>query len=208
MYFFIADLHLGHENVIRFDNRPFKNMAEMNRVILDNWNSRVTKDDTVYILGDFVWAKEPDWLSYVTAFHGNKVLIRGNHDPKEFSPALRKEFVDVRDYMEITDNGRRVIMSHYPMPFHRAAYGENCWMLYGHVHMTREYVLLQKLRLEIKASCKVKGYARGNFVNVGCMLPYMDYTPRTFMEIVDGYEKYRQGIEADLRKKQEDQKII
>ena len=44
--------------------------------------------------------------------------------------------------------------------------------------------------------------------NVGCMLPYMDYTPRTFMEIVDGYEKYRQEIEADLREKQEDQPII
>ena len=189
MNYYIADLHLNHENVIRFDNRPFESTTEMNRCILENWNRRVTKDDTVFILGDYIWAKEPEWMSYLPAFRGNKVLIRGNHDPKEFSREIRKQFSGVKDYLELTDNGKHVILSHYPMPFHRAAYGENCWMLYGHVHMTREYDLLQKLRKEIKETCTVKGYARGNFINVGCMLPYMGYTPRTLEEIIEGDRK-------------------
>ena len=125
-------------------------------------------------------------------------MIRGNHDPKEFSREVRKQFLDVKDYKELTDIGKRVILSHYPMPFHRAAYGENCWMLYGHVHMTREYDLLQQFRREIKVSCTVKGYAQGNFVNVGCMLPYMDYTPRTLEEIIEGDRKVNENELRDV----------
>ena len=198
MNYYIADLHLNHENVIRFDNRPFANVTEMNRCMLENWNSRVTKDDTVFILGDFIWAKEPEWMTYLPSFRGNKVLIRGNHDPKEFSREVRHQFLDVRDYKELTDSGKRVILSHYPMPFHRAAYGENCWMLYGHVHMTREYNLLQKFRKEIKESCTQKGYAKGNYVNVGCMLPYMGYTPRTLGEIIEGDRKDAENDLCDV----------
>lgn len=81
-------------------------------------------------------------------------------------------------------------MSRYPMPFHKAAYNENCWMLYGHVHRTREYDFLKKLRAEIKASCTELGHAKGNFINVGCMLPYMDYMPRTLDEIIAGDRLY------------------
>ncbi|MBQ6333107.1 MAG: metallophosphoesterase family protein [Clostridia bacterium] len=196
--YYIADLHLNHENVIRFDNRPFENVAEMNVRLLENWNKRVTEEDTVIILGDFIWAKEPEWMNYLPFFKGNKVLIRGNHDPKEFSREVRHQFLDVRDYKELTDGGKRVILSHYPMPFHRAAYGENCWMLYGHVHMTREYDLLQQFRKGIKASCTVKGYAQGNFVNVGCMLPYMGYTPRTLEEIIEGDRKVNEDELCDV----------
>ena len=47
--YYIADLHLGHENVIRFDNRPFADLEEMHRTIIDNWNRTVTAGDTVYI---------------------------------------------------------------------------------------------------------------------------------------------------------------
>ena len=117
MNYYIADLHLGHENVIRFDNRPFENTTEMNQRILENWNDRVTKDDTVYILGDFIWAKESEWMTYLPSFRGNKVLIRGNHDPKEFSREVRNQFLDVKDYKEHTDSGKRVILSHYCRTF-------------------------------------------------------------------------------------------
>ena len=54
----------------------------MNNKLIENWNARVRSDDTVYILGDFIWAKESEWPSVVGSLGGNKVLIRGNHDPK------------------------------------------------------------------------------------------------------------------------------
>lgn len=73
--YYIADLHRGHENVIRFDNRPFANLEEMHRTIIDNWNRTVLASDTVYILGDMIWGKEAEWLPWLSHFSGKKVLI-------------------------------------------------------------------------------------------------------------------------------------
>ena len=50
--FYISDLHFGHDNIIKYDNRPFKNTKEMEEKIIENWNNTVDNDDTVYILGD------------------------------------------------------------------------------------------------------------------------------------------------------------
>ena len=65
MNYYISDLHIGHENILRFDNRPFADVNEMNNKLKENWNARVRSDDTVYILGDFIWAKESEWPSIV-----------------------------------------------------------------------------------------------------------------------------------------------
>lgn len=51
--YFTSDLHLGHDNIIRFCNRPFSSVEEMNDRIIQNYNSIVHKNDLVYILGDF-----------------------------------------------------------------------------------------------------------------------------------------------------------
>ena len=188
--FYIADLHIGHENILTFDNRPFANINEMHQVIVDNWNRVVSGNDTVYILGDFCWAKESDWPFYLGPLAGQKVLIRGNHDPKQFSQTTKKFLADVKDYKEITDNGRHVILSHYPIPFHKADYNPDCWMLYGHVHTTREYDFMVKLRQEIKEKHTEDGHCVGNWINVGCMMPWMDYTPRTLDEIIEREKPY------------------
>ena len=111
--FYISDLHIGHENILRFDNRPFADVNEMNNKLIENWNARVRSDDTVYILGDFIWAKESEWPSIVGSLAGNKVLIRGNHDPKQFSAATRRMFQEITDLKEIKDSGKHVVMCHY-----------------------------------------------------------------------------------------------
>ena len=108
--FFISDLHIGHANVIRFDQRPFANLSEMHEAIVTNWNSVVTGNDTVYILGDFIWGKDSEWPFYVAPLAGNKVLLRGNHDIKGMSKETRKLFADFKDYMEISDGDRRLIL--------------------------------------------------------------------------------------------------
>ena len=186
MNYYIADLHIGHFNAIKYDERPFKDLNEMNEAIFINWNSRVKGDDTVYILGDFIWAKEEDWPYFVGPLAGNKVLIRGNHDPQTFSRTTRQMFQEITNLKEIKDSGKHVVMCHYPIPFFRAGFGPTAYMLYGHVHDTIEYDYLKKLRSEVKANATGHGTPSGNFINVGAMMPYMNYTPRTLEEIIDG----------------------
>ncbi len=62
---YIADLHLGHTNVIKIDNRPFANVEEMNQKLIENWNNKVHSDDQVFILGDFCWGKEDEWVYFL-----------------------------------------------------------------------------------------------------------------------------------------------
>lgn len=183
--YYIADLHISHANVIGFDNRPFANVNEMNNKIIENWNARVRTDDTVYILGDFIWDKEENWPFYVGPLAGNKVLIRGNHDPKKFSKETRMMFQEITGYKEIKDGERLVVMCHYPIPFFRNGFAPTSYMLYGHVHNTLEYDYIRKLRREVKANAAGRGTPSGNFINVGCMMPWMNYTPQTLDEIIE-----------------------
>jgi len=182
--FYISDLHFGHANIIRFDGRPFVSIEEMEETLVANWNGVVGANDTVYILGDFCWGKEPDWRRVLSCLNGSKVLVRGNHDLKNMSASLKAMFQDVKEYKEITDGGRHVIMFHYPILFYKGAYNPQCYMLCGHVHITRENDFLNEWRQELRFSCSESGDNRGQIYNVGCMLPYMGYTPRTLDEIV------------------------
>lgn len=197
-YYYTADLHLGHANVITFDKRPFADLNEMHQTIIDRWNATVKTDDTVFVVGDFCWAKESEWPFYLGLLAGQKVLIRGNHDPREFSQTVKRFFQDIKDYKEITDSGKHVILSHYPIPFHKADYNPDCWMLYGHVHVTREQKLMDQLRREIKSSCKERGDCVGNWINVGCMMPWMDYTPRTLNELIELDQQHNLSADAVL----------
>ena len=92
---YISDLHLGHTNVIKFDNRPFESLEEMHKTIITNWNEVTNQNDTVYILGDFCWETEAGWEKYLKELSGKKVLIRGNHDLKAPSSKIKRYFLDI-----------------------------------------------------------------------------------------------------------------
>ena len=186
MNYYISDLHFGHENILRFDIRPFSTVEEMEAEIIRRWNARVTPQDTVYIIGDFCWRTVSEWIRITQKLKGRKVLIRGNHDPKKVDGKLRKLFEDVKDYKEILDQGRRVCMCHFPMFLYNHSIDPNTYMLCGHVHATVENDWLEKWRQELRTTDTVPVQNRGNIINVGAMLPYMDYTPRTLDELFVG----------------------
>ena len=79
MVYFTSDLHLGHSNIISLCNRPFANIEEMDKVLIENWNRKVKKNDTVYVMGDIVWDKKKV-AYYMEQLTGRKTLVIGNHD--------------------------------------------------------------------------------------------------------------------------------
>ena len=85
MIYFTADLHLDHNNVIKYCDRPFKNVKEMNEALITNWNNIVTDEDTIYILGDFCFGGSNRIKELIPQFNGRKIFIRGNHDTRILS---------------------------------------------------------------------------------------------------------------------------
>lgn len=74
--FFTSDLHFGHENVIRFDNRPFETVEEMDAELIRRWNARVGKGDLVYVLGDMIWkTRNSDAETLIRSLNGQIILI-------------------------------------------------------------------------------------------------------------------------------------
>ena len=102
MDYFIADLHFGHANALRFDARPFADIQSHDQTLIKNWNSTVGDDDTVYILGDFSWVNASKTLEIFQQLNGSKVLIKGNHDSKLLKKQeIQNLFLEICDYKEL-----------------------------------------------------------------------------------------------------------
>ena len=171
----------------------------MEQNIIKNWNERVTKEDTVYIIGDFCWGLEDEWIRILDQLNGMKVLIRGNHDLKNPSANLKNRFLKIRDRDEIKDNGKRIIIDHFPNMFYRASYDENMWHFCGHTHNRTDeefdrqdfvWSLINKRKKYIDKNGEPSYLNRGQIVNVGCMMDYMNYTPRTADELISWWRNY------------------
>lgn len=178
--FFISDLHFGHTNALAFDNRPFKTIEEHDAELIRRWNDKVGFDDDVWILGDISWYNSTKTIEIFKQLNGIKHLCIGNHDRKLLKNIeLRNIFVEIVDYKEITINKYKLILCHYPIPcFNNHFYG--AYHFYGHVHSSFEYNMMERVKYEM-ANLYDKPC---NMFNVGCMIPYMNYTPRTFYEII------------------------
>lgn len=108
-----ADTHFGHENVIKFCNRPYANAAEMDQALIDNWNAVVRPRDTVYHLGDFAYRCDHDRMKRIfNRLNGEKHLFTGNHDTT-VTEKLGWKSVDKLNIVSI--DGVRACLCHYPI---------------------------------------------------------------------------------------------
>jgi len=165
--YYISDLHFFHANIIKFCNRPFHSVEEMNTILIKNWNNKVSESDNIYILGDISWGTVEQTISVINQLKGNKFLIRGNHDHIIKYAEVSKLFNWIRDYIMIKDNGQKVVLFHYPInvwdcQFHGSIH------LYGHVHNNYEQ---HSELLTLK-----------NAYNVSVEMN--DYEPKTLQEII------------------------
>lgn len=109
-----SDPHFGHDNVLNFCNRPFKDMEEMLDKVRKKWNAKVKPEDQVIFVGDvFFYFNKPEAKAYLDSLNGRKILVRGNHDrsPRDMS-SMGFDFVCEEMILLIANE--RVTISHYP----------------------------------------------------------------------------------------------
>lgn len=141
-YWFTSDFHLNHVNILKYSNRPFKTISEMNEAIINNWNNCVKDNDDAYFLGDFMLGNERDIFTFLRRLKGNIKIIFGNHDKTLRKVAKRDIYghTDLKDrvkflgdYHEITIDNQFIVLTHYALRvFNRSHYGS--WNLYAHSH--------------------------------------------------------------------------
>lgn len=160
-----------------YDNRPFKTIEEMNEALVNRWNKVVAPGDTVFVLGDMFWCNEECAVPILRTTNGTKLLICGNHDTYK-KAAFRSGFSLIKDYMEIEDSGKNVVLCHYPIPCFKNHF-HGWYHLYGHVHNSFEWNMMERDKMLMQ---ELYGH-KCNMFNVGAMMPWMDYTPRTLSQI-------------------------
>ena len=178
MDFFIADTHFFDRYCIKFDGRPFAGAEDMNETLIRRWNAAVSDSDRVFLIGDYSYGNGADIVSTAQRLRGHKILIRGNHDN---DINLKYCFEEIHDYLEVHLDNATVILCHYPLSSFRDMQKGGTVHLYGHVHNSFEAKIANDVYNRLRAlpnrSYNFEAY------NVGCMQPYMDYTPRTLTEL-------------------------
>ena len=175
MIYYISDLHIGHKNCLRFDERPFTDVQEMEKEMIRQWNQKVKTADDVYILGDVFFRYKDRYADFLRQLHGKLHLITGNHD----YPLLKDQeamscFADVDKIRMITDNGRYVVLCHYPIiSWDKKHYGS--YHVYGHVHkqINEDVLFMMKQEKAFNAGSMINGY-------VPCCLEELEQNNRIF----------------------------
>lgn len=146
--FITSDTHWGHSNIIRYNNRPFRDVDEMDEELILRWNAKVPKNAVVYHLGDFAFASPKKLYTILQRLHGRIRFFPGNHDKwllmsPENGLGIKEKYQNIADRFEwvrpfgfhesSTNDGTLVVMCHYAMQvWNKHHYG--AWMLHGHSH--------------------------------------------------------------------------
>ncbi len=138
--YFTSDPHFGHANIIKYAKRPFASVEEMDRAMINRWNSRVGPGDTLYCLGDWCIWRGSRSIDEVAASYreqlkaGRIVLLWGNHDRKgRRNEKFQRLFDGVFDLLELAVGAQLIVLCHYAMRvWNRSHHG--AFHLYGHSH--------------------------------------------------------------------------
>ena len=170
MTYFISDLHFGHYNIIKYCNRPFSSVEEMDEQIIERWNKKVKPEDTVYILGDISLSKEK--VALVGRLNGEKHLIIGNHDYHNLAEIKELNCFDSISYMKVINlEDKTITLCHFPVYSFIGDY-----MVYGHVHNNEKDESWLAVRL------------KPNMLNAG--IEINEYVPVSFDELKENNSKF------------------
>ena len=131
MFWFTADEHYAHRNIIEYCNRPFSSIKEMDKTLIENHNKVVMKNDTTIHAGDFTLLKNEIYIyqNFINQLNGKHIFLCGSHD-YWLGDKNKRQHV-----WEGTINKQYIVVCHYAMrTWARSHY--NSWQLYGHSHGT------------------------------------------------------------------------
>lgn len=193
MNYYTSDLHFSHGNIVKFCDRPWKktdahgnillddngdiipDIEAMDAALIENWNSRITDHDHVYVLGDFCFNKTR-FVEFLEKLNGIIHIIYGNHDPDnvyQMTAHLKRKVYFHPLVYTVKDEGRKIVLCHYPI-YEWNGYYNGVVHFHGHTHGSIG-----------------KNYHTNAFdVGVDCH----DYMPRTYEEIVgDNFVQFKFG---------------
>lgn len=124
--FFVSDTHFGHRNIIKYCNRPFTDVEEMDEAMVAAWNKTVKKKDVVYHLGDVAFYRP----EVVQRLKGVKYLVPGNHD-HDYLAKFGDAFEVLPELYHLKVNDVALALCHYPLESWRPGYK---YHLHGHAH--------------------------------------------------------------------------
>lgn len=112
--FITSDTYFGREEIIKIAKRPFKNVQEMNEVLIEKWNNVVSEDDVVYHLGNFAW--DPLTAeSVISELNGEIRFIKGQYDDALLEIVDYIEGIEILPGDIIIDSELKAVMSHWPL---------------------------------------------------------------------------------------------
>lgn len=143
--FLTSDLHFCHDRPFIWGCRGFESITQMNEQIIERYNSIVSNEDTVYILGDLVLSDIEAGIKYVQRLNGQIHLILGNHDGtkkqkyyKEFCPnIISMSYAEMIKYKKY-----HFYLSHYPTfvgNYDDKTPKQMILNLYGHTHQETNF---------------------------------------------------------------------
>lgn len=168
---FTSDTHFGHKNIIKYSNRPFDDVEEMNETLIKNWNERVSPKDQIWHLGDFAFLRKEATDQILKRLNGHKHFIRGNHD--EIMPELEHHFESVQDYKELRIDGQKIMLFHFPIYSWNKAH-RGSWHLHGHCHGNINYANEGNTRIDVGVDCF--NYAPVSFEEVREIMKTREFT--------------------------------
>ena len=194
MIYFTSDLHLGHENVLKW-RKVFSSIEEMDNILISNWNHRVHANDFVIIIGDLIFRNNNSAKEYLSSLKGKKILVKGNHDTewiKEFSDnQIAEYFEGIYDIYSMKRNGVKLRFCHYPMIAWESSRHESI-LICGHIHDRKEGIeaeMFSKVPYSFNAGVDINGF-----------------TPVTLSELIHNNDNFYGSVlneneQAELMKK-------
>ena len=139
MIWFSADFHLSHKNIIKYCNRPFRNIEEMDYAILENLKSKTKPKDILYYLGDLTFHESVAVEFFEMFKHLEIHYITGNHDNQKVLKIVEEYCISVSPLKDIKIQEQSITLCHYAMRVWNKSHF-NSWQLYGHSHAILEPV--------------------------------------------------------------------